>query len=160
MIYKYKDAPIKARITAQVAGDQIEILRERNGGFVQAMDVVNEARPKKSPLHPVFEWDDDVAAELYREDQARHLIRSVVIVSREADDENPEHIVRAFVHIKTESASAYTSVGIAMGDESMRQHVLDRAWREIESWRRRYENLEEFAHVLAVIERETIRRAS
>jgi hypothetical protein len=41
--------------------------------------VVEEARPIDAPLHPAFEWRDDRAAHLYRLDQARHLIRALVI---------------------------------------------------------------------------------
>jgi len=49
---------------------------ERDGRLLPA-DVVNAARPTNSPLHPHFDWDDSSAAEKYRLDQARTLIRSV-----------------------------------------------------------------------------------
>jgi len=49
---------------------------ERDGRLYPA-DVVNAARPKSSPLHRYFDWDDRSAAEKYRLDQARALIRSV-----------------------------------------------------------------------------------
>jgi len=49
---------------------------ERDGKLYPA-DVVNAARSPSSPLHPYFDWDDSSAAEKYRLDQARALIRSV-----------------------------------------------------------------------------------
>lgn len=39
--------------------------------------VVRAARADTSPLHACFEWDDSAAAQSWREEQARVLIRSV-----------------------------------------------------------------------------------
>lgn len=56
----------------------VEALRqlERNGK-IDPHDVIDEARDPDSVLHSHFEWDDTKAAEAYRMDQARTLIRSV-----------------------------------------------------------------------------------
>ena len=51
---------------------------EREGRLLPA-DVVDDARDADSPLHSHFEWDDSIAAEHYRLDQARNLIRSIKI---------------------------------------------------------------------------------
>lgn len=51
---------------------------ERDGRLLPA-DVVEAARDPASPLHSHFEWNDSAAAEKYRLDQARTLIRSVKI---------------------------------------------------------------------------------
>jgi len=48
-------------------------------GKLTAEDVVGEARKKTSPLHDFFEWDDSKAAESWRLEQARGLIRSVLV---------------------------------------------------------------------------------
>lgn len=55
--------------------------------------VVAEAEPPESPLHPAFEWNDAQAGHLYRLDQARHLIRALVITP---DDGEP---VPVYVHV-------------------------------------------------------------
>ena len=39
--------------------------------------VVRAARAESSPLHQCFEWDDSAAAQAWREEQARTLIRSI-----------------------------------------------------------------------------------
>ena len=41
--------------------------------------VLKEARKKRSPLHAHFEWRDAVAAEEYRKQQARKIIREFVV---------------------------------------------------------------------------------
>lgn len=51
---------------------------EQDGRLVPA-DVVEAARDPRSPLHSHFEWDDSTAAEKYRIEQARTLIRSVKV---------------------------------------------------------------------------------
>lgn len=52
---------------------------ERDNGRLVPSDVVEAARDPNSPLHQHFEWNDSEAAEKYRLDQARTLIRSVKI---------------------------------------------------------------------------------
>lgn len=52
---------------------------ERDGGRLLPVDVVNAARDPASPLHSHFTWDDKEAAERYRLEQARTLIRSVKV---------------------------------------------------------------------------------
>lgn len=42
-------------------------------------EVVTAARDPESPLHDMFEWDDGKAAESWRLEQARGLIRSVQV---------------------------------------------------------------------------------
>ena len=50
---------------------------ENRQGRLDPQSVVAAARNKKSPLHKQFEWDDTKAAEKYRLEQARELIRLV-----------------------------------------------------------------------------------
>lgn len=57
--------------------DALEAIRLSKDGVLRPEDVVREARREDHPLHGEFEWDDSKAAESYRIDQARTLIRSV-----------------------------------------------------------------------------------
>jgi hypothetical protein len=79
-------------INAQTAGEELARI-EKHRGELKAPDVVDEARPKNALLHPAFEWNDQVAAELHRQDQARHLIRAVQVVN---SDSEPQSV---YVHI-------------------------------------------------------------
>ena len=157
MIFKWKPKAM-IPIDPQKAGEEIIKLSEKNEGSVRPADVVKAARPKRSPLHPAFEWDDKEAAKKHREDQARHLLRSIVVVHEEADEEHEEVTVRAFIH--SQSESAYLTIYKVMQDDQLRSEVLARAWKELEDWRRRYENLEALARVFEVIDDEAKRKAS
>lgn len=52
---------------------------EQIKGRVTPKTLLERARPKTSPIHKLFEWDDSVAAEKHRVEQARRLIASVTI---------------------------------------------------------------------------------
>ena len=65
-------------VSAEVAGEALASIRKKRGWLV-AKDVVDESRPKDAALHPVFEWDDFEAAEKYRRNQARTIIRAVQV---------------------------------------------------------------------------------
>lgn len=49
-------------------------------GSITAKQLVDVARDAKSPLHPFFEWNDEVGAERYREIQAGRYLRKYDMV--------------------------------------------------------------------------------
>lgn len=57
---------------------------------------MNAARPPSTALHQLFEWNDERAAENYREEQAKGIIRSVRILRSDVPNATPR-VVRAFV---------------------------------------------------------------
>lgn len=66
--------------------DAINATRDDAGQLTPAL-VVDAARDPKSVLHSLFEWDNTVAGERYREYQARTLISKVHYI----DVEKPVH---------------------------------------------------------------------
>ena len=52
---------------------------ERDGRLTPER-VIEVARPRTSPLHEFFEWDDSEAAKQWRLEQARRMIRGVEVV--------------------------------------------------------------------------------
>ena len=72
-------------IDAQTAGSELDRIRRRDG-TIRPDVVVDEARPEEAPLHPAFEWRDPVAAEQWREHQARTLIKVVRVVPADANE--------------------------------------------------------------------------
>ena len=68
---------------------QLEVLKmiaKRDGGLLRPKAVVDEARDAASPLHPAFEWNDAIAGEKYRLEQAQRLIRSFKIVQNDGEE--------------------------------------------------------------------------
>lgn len=60
----------------KAAAAMLNQMSKANGGKITPQQIVDAARNEDSPLHRFFEWDDDKAAEQYRLDQARTLLRS------------------------------------------------------------------------------------
>lgn len=97
-------------VDADTAARALANIQSKHGGISPAT-VVDESRPDDAPLHPVFEWRDEVAAEAHRRYQARALIRSVVVVSDEEGKEVPKPV---YVHINTESGPSYQPVSVVV----------------------------------------------
>lgn len=109
---------IKAEYTIRIVGDspllvhawsekaKKEMLQAQQGKKLLKKDkvaknpaaVVDSARPQESVLHEDFEWRDDVAAEKYRQGQARQMVGAVRIIR----EERPP--VRAYVNVKVVSS--------------------------------------------------------
>jgi hypothetical protein len=89
MTYSFRDSIHRfddSAITPEIAGKELERIYDKHGAL-RAQIVVDEARPDDAPLHPAFEWDDLVAAEYYRREQARSLIKTVQVVREDESDE-------------------------------------------------------------------------
>lgn len=96
--YRFRDSyRAPAGVSAEVAEEELSAIHEREGELTPAV-VVDAARPKDAPLHPIFEWDNKKAAEQYRHSQARSLIRAVEIVTTTDGKESSAPI---YVHIPT-----------------------------------------------------------
>ena len=148
MIYQWKSGA-RLGIAVQVAGEELERIRTYNNGRLESEMVVDAARAPENPLHPVFEWDDEAAANKFRIEQAKYLIRSVEVVVENRPDAPP---LRAFVSVVRDDDRSYTSVSHAMADANLRQQVLLQALKELEAWRQRYAELVELANVMVAID--------
>lgn len=135
---------------ANIVGQHIELLRKQCKGELTPQDIVNDARNDNSPLHSFFEWDDGAAAEAHRLAQARGLIRSVVAIYTSPDKTAVRQ--KAYVHIAEAGAPHYREAGHAMSQAKTRKLVLQRAWGELQAWRKRYADLKEFAGLFEVID--------
>lgn len=143
MTYKWRaGSRIKADPTIAVA--QMQQLEAE--GNLTAKGLLDANRPEGAPLHNEFEWNDSIAAEKYRESQARHLINSLVVVR---EDVGP---VRNFFQI-TSGDSRYSSLSVILESEDDRGTLLRMALRELESFRAKYSKLEELAGVFDAIQK-------
>ena len=102
----------------------IEVLQRirslEKDGIVTTQAVIADAEDPQSPLHPFFEWDNDVAADSWRIEQARRLIRSVRLVIHERS-----LAVRSVAYIKDpDSQSGYVSTLMLRTDRERARRAL------------------------------------
>ncbi len=135
---------------AASVGAHLEFLRQQEKGELTPHDVLKDAKNPNSPLHSYFEWSDTAAAEAYRLNQARGLIRAVVAVY--VSEDKPAVRQKMFVHINEPTVPHYRETGHAMSMQKTRDMVLKRAWQELQGWRERYKDLREFADLFPVID--------
>lgn len=151
MVYKFKPGS-RFSVPPQVVGETLERLGEQSNDAVTPAMLVDEARPEDSPLHPAFEWDEETAAELYREEQARHLMRAVIYEEQVAED-GPPRPIQAYVHVRTEDGPGYMPSRVAMASPDYREQVLADALALFEGLRRRFEHLRELSTVFDALDR-------
>lgn len=137
---------------AQAIGEALSDLEVAHGALLTRPDVViAAARDPKSPLHPVFEWNDAKGAEQFRKLQARSLVRAVVRVS--ALEEVESEVARvARPPRQVPSPSVFGRVRAAQKPDR-----LTEARRELADLRQRYADLDELTLVFKAID-ETLPR--
>lgn len=149
MDYKWKDKAYSA-VSAQIVGETIAVVIKDNDGVLIPATLVRAARPKRSPIHDCFEWDDKKAAGKYRETQASYLIRSVEIIQVVNEDTEPI-IIRAFVSIGDDGDRYYTTIQSAMEDPETYEELLERARFDYKVLAQKYKDLIEFRKINTAI---------
>lgn len=151
MVYSWKPGAITPPVLPQIAGERLEEIRRQHNGRMTPADVVNDARPESSPLHPAFEWNDATAAESWRREQAGYMIRHIAVEVTKDEASEPT-VIRAFVSVTEGKATHYASTAAALSDPDLRAQILRRAWGELQAWRKRHDELVEFSSVFAAMD--------
>lgn len=120
---------------------ELRALHSRDG-VLTCEAVLDAARPKNSPLHSYFTWDDSRAAERYRLIEAGRLIATVRI---EYTPKKAAQIIYAPAFIPTgtnsEGKREYFPVEEVTRNEFLQQKALADARCEMEGTRARYSHL-------------------
>jgi len=146
MEYKAKRG-LPGNISAQIVGDQIELLRKKSGTVTPNM-LVAKAKAKSSPIHNCFTWDDKKAGKLRRLDEARYLLRMVTIT---IETEEEPIITRAFVHVSDDSE--YTTIRKVLSSKELREQLLQQALLDFRSFRQKYSQLKELTGVFEAFDK-------
>jgi len=134
---------------------ELEIIKERNDGIIRAQDIVDYARNPNTALHTQFEWDDSIAAEKFRIQQARQVLR--VFVSVVKNDQPP---IRTFVSLDSDRLNrggGYRDVGDVLKTTNGRTQLIQQALREFTMWKNKFELLQELIPIFEEAEKLTAR---
>lgn len=151
-VYQWKERA-QVPLDPQITGEHLEFLRINAGGSLTPKAVVDAARSNNSPIHGGFEWDDGVAAEAYRIEQAQYLIRSIVVAVHRPDEAKTTPM-RAFVSVVQDRKPSFVSLKAAMGDADLRAQIVSRAKIELRQWADRYRQYEELAAICEAIDKD------
>lgn len=137
--------------TSPMVVQELKDLMDKKDGLLRAPDVVEAARPKDSPLHNKFDWDDGDAAEKYRLIQARALMSICV----QYIDSGPKRIpTKVFVSLSTDRSkrdgeAGYRTIVDVLADEDMKNQLLMDSLNQMRSFEARYKSLQELGGLLA-----------
>jgi len=126
-----------------------------NDGILKPEAVVEAARPKGSPLHTQFDWNNTEAAEKWRIHQARNLIRVTVEWLNIPGKSEPVEI-RPFVSLTTDrknEGGGYRETLVVLRHKESREQLLADALAELQAIEQKYAALRELAEVFAATKR-------
>lgn len=126
--------------------DAQKVADEIGSGQITPQEVLEKARDVNSELHKCFEWDDTIAAEKYRLQQARSIIINLVYAPKKEEEQS----VRCFS--LTSKVSTYQPTQQFLVQEDEYQTLLKRALAELEAFKRKYHTLTELEAVFEAIE--------
>lgn len=135
--------------------EALKAIAARDGGLLRPAAVVEAARPKTSPLHGVFCWDDTKAAELYRLDQAQRLIRSfrVTIESDGRDVEVPVFVGVSVDRIGGRSDNPYRLTEDVAKSADLLAVAEQDALEQLKGLRERYNHLKRLGDIWDAIDK-------
>lgn len=140
--YTFRTGARVANVKAQAVGKELDRIRARDGQLKTEV-VVTEAKKVKNPLHPAFEWNDQLAAHEHRLNQARLLIRSIRVIGPEKEDRP------AFVHVtikhQEEKDSYYQDPEIVVQNVDEFAHAMREAVSKLEGAKSAVRDLESLA---------------
>lgn len=156
MIYKAAQGSRLNDEQARRYGECILGIIESRGGNVTSQDVLAHAKKSASPLHDFFEWDDGIAAEAWRLEQARYIMRSVHVVIKINEHEEETRLlwnVRETPDDENDKPErVFVSIERILSETEIRAQVIEEALRQLTSWKARYKQYQEFRIVVRAIE--------
>lgn len=161
-IYKWRKGS-SFKVEAQVAGELLEDLREKNGGFLDKEDVWKAAQDPDSPIHEEFEWDVDKAAQAHWKSRAGDMIRHLAVVR--ILDTPPEEGMPAFINVVIQTDDddkrrGYVTGTQVLSDADLHQQAIDQALKLLKGLEARYNAIVELDDIWKAIRKAEKKRNS
>lgn len=123
---------------AQLVGEELEQI-ERNNTITPEHIVEYAERHKDSELYKCFEWDDKEASKKWRLNQARLILGSIKLEIKE----EPKKVQRVYFSVKDKDTEEKTfkNINEILKNDEEYQQLIDKAKRDIESCKEKYEDL-------------------
>ena len=134
-------------VTADKAAEELERIRRKHG-ILKPELVVEESKSKRAVLHGCFQWDDTVAAAMYRKEQARKLINNITVI---VVNENVTCKVRAMVNVSRaeDAGRSYIPITEAIHNDVAYKDLLNQAKDEMSAFVTKYSQIAELNPVKA-----------
>lgn len=135
----------KFKADAQRCYDEIQSL----GSSYTPEMIVDLARDESTELHKCFDWDNDIAAEKWRKQQARLICISLTVTVEKKP--GVTQVYRVIQHDRNEQA--YKPIVFTVRQSEEYEQLLKQAKAELAAFRKRYQSIKELSEVIEEIER-------
>jgi hypothetical protein len=147
-VYVFRDRPLTIKSAKkadpQEIGAALEKIKAETKDRFNSKAIVAAARSPSHVLHKHFEWDNAVAGERYRQEQARELVRVIDIVN-DGDDGRK---VPAFISVTEKSGTSYKTAAEVFDSVDLQVIVLRQAERDMLAYEKR---LQQFADICIAV---------
>jgi len=126
-------------VSAQEIGEELTTIYTDQGKLTAPI-IVDAARPEDAVLHPVFEWDDTIAGERWREHEARNLIKVVEV--EETKDETIS-VSPVFLHVPDQGE--YHTTEVVLNEPSKLASAVAQLQRQISGLERTLNTIRDMA---------------
>lgn len=123
-----------------------EIYKDRTSAKPE--EVVEIAKNPECELHKCFDWDNEIAGEKWRLEQARDILRNLVIVNIEK--EVPQKTNLRLTH-KIDNSGYKLTVNIVRNQNEY-ELLLRQALKELDTFKRKYACLSELEQIMELID--------
>ena len=127
---------------AEKVSKEIESIKEATPATI-----LEYARNEESELHKCFEWDDTIAAEKYRLQQARQIVCNLVY-----KEEKKEENTNLRVFYNAPSSKTYEPTRILVRNEDSYKELLELAKSELRAFKNKYRMLTELEEIFELID--------
>ena len=146
--YTFREGPLPLKnakeADPQRIGEALAEIAAGAEGHLTPHATVDAARDPRHALHPHFEWNDEVAAEAYRLDQARSIIRMIRIEDTGRDKDPP-----AFLSISEGKAgTSYRTYKDVIDSLELQDAVPRAAERDLKAFEDRYKALSDICDIV------------
>lgn len=130
---------------------ELRSIAAKNDGLLKPEDVVKAARPVDSPLHTRFTWDDSEAANQYRLEQARKLIRTTIQFIEVDGQDQSFRVFCSLTPDRENDGGGYRETVTVLSDRRYRNQLLADAQDEMKRFELKYARLKELSGVIKEI---------
>lgn len=148
------------KFTQDVIDELLEIQKKKG---LTPEQVVEFARDEDSPLHDLFEWEDSIAGEKWRLQQARVIVNEVKVII-----ENQEYYAFESVQVQVQSGAKksgsseeniteyvreYKPVVEILSNEDLKRQVISSALNHLSYWEKQNAKYSELSPIIKASEK-------
>lgn len=139
--YKWSSEGNRFAADANLVGRELEKIENDNGSLDTRVMVDFARKNQDSELYKCFEWDNDIAAEKYRLQQANKVLCSISVVINESEEER--EVTRAYVNIvdSEDNDRKYKNIARVLENDEEYEQLKNKAYQDLLRCKDRYENV-------------------